>query len=157
MNQRNRLTAVATKRQMNLLKNPVWRAYARQPMAQTQQVDLALAAHAAFDEITQGRGTDSHVDTIAMACNVALMLAERGFGPECEPKIIEAQLAVMRIKARQMQGKAIGMDGPGAQALRDMLATQVQQIEQAGQVEVGDAVLEVRARMLRGDVMEVAL
>lgn len=154
MNHRAHLRLSAEKRQaINLTSNPVWRVFAADPMTQAKQVDLALAARAAYDEIAQGRGLDDHVDTLACAANVSLVLSERGFGPECEPKIIEAQIALMRIKARMQRGLSIGLDGPGAQDLRDLLDTHEQQIAHAGKAEVASALIEVRSRAMSGQVM----
>lgn len=157
MNHRHHMRLSAEKRQaINLTTNPVWRAFAAAPMAQTQQVDLALASRAAFDEIAHGRGQQDHMETLACMANVSLVLAERGYGPECEPKIIEAQEALMRVKVRQQQGKHIGLDGPGAQALRDLMDTHEAQIEHAGRAELASALLEVRSRAAQGHVMRVA-
>jgi hypothetical protein len=157
MNHRQHRALSAAKRQTLLLTgNPIWRALNRAPIEQAEQIDLALAARAAFDEIVHGRGLDDHVDTIACVANVSLVLAERGFGPECEPKIIEAREAVMRIKARQQRGQRIGLDGPGAQALRDLMDTHEAQIEHAGRAELAAALIEVRQRAAQGHVMRVA-
>lgn len=135
-----------------LAGNPVWRALNAKPITQPEQVDLALAARSAFDDITHGRGCDEHLDTLACAANVSLVLAERGYGPECEGKIKDAQQALLRMRARQQQGKHIGVDGPGAQALRDLLDTHEQQIQHAGRAEVSNALLEVHRRMAQGHV-----
>jgi hypothetical protein len=145
-----------TPKVINIVKNPVWRAFAKAPMPDGKQRDLSLAALGAFDEIVNGRGIGDHVDTLALASNVCLVLSERGYGPECEPKIKEAQQALLRVRERVSRGLRIGLDGTGAQALRDMLSTQDQQMAEAGQVEVADAVLEVRTRAAQGHVMTVA-
>lgn len=140
------------RRAATLAGNPVWRALNAKPITQPEQVDLALAARSAFDDIAHGRGVDDHVHTLACAANVSLVLAERGYGPECEDKIKDAQRALVRTQQRQAAGKGIGFDGPGAQALRDLLDTHEQQIEHAGRAEVSNALLEVHRRMRQGHV-----
>lgn len=142
------------RRAATLAGNPVWRALNAKPMTQPEQVDLALAARSAFDDITHGRGVEDHVHTLACAANVSLVLAERGFGPECEDKIKEAQQALLRAQQRQARGLAIGFDGVGAQALRDLLTIHEQQIEHAGRAEVSNALLEIHRRMQQGHVMK---
>lgn len=139
-----------------LAGNPVWRALNARPMTQPEQVDLALAARSAFDDITHGRGMAEHLDTLACAANVSLVLAERGYGPECEDKIKDAQLALVRVKQRQAQGKHIGVDGPGASALRDLMDIHEQQIHHAGRAEVSNALLEVHRRATSGHVIRTA-
>ena len=156
MNHRQNLALSSVQRKtINLIKHPVWRAFAAAPLEVVEQTKLSLEAYAAFDEIVHGRGTPAHIDELAVAANTCLVLCERGFGPECEPKIIEGQEAIMRIKARVQQGKAIGLDGIGAQALRDMLDTHAQQMEHAGQAEVAIAILEVHKRATSGHVFKV--
>jgi len=151
MNHRQHLKLSAAKRStMTLVGNPVWRAFAAKPMTQAEQNDLALDAHMAFDEIVHGRGNEHHIDMLSTAANTCLVLCERGFGPECEPKIIEGQEALMRVKVRQRQGKRIGFDGPGAQAMRDMLDIHTQQMEHAGRAELAAAILEVHKRVALG-------
>ena len=157
MNHRqSRALSPVQRKTLNLIKHPVWRAFATAPLDRNEQVNLSLDAHAAFDEISHGRGQTAHIDALAVAANTCLVLCERGFGPECDPKIIEGQEALMRIKARCLQGKAIGFDGLGAQALRDMLDIQAQQMEHAGQAEVAIAILEVRERARNGNTFKIA-
>ena len=156
MNHRQNLALSSVQRKtINLIKHPVWRAFAAAPLEVVEQTKLSLEAYAAFDEIVHGRGTPAHIDELAVAANTCLVLCERGFGPECEPKIVEGQEAIMRIKVRVQQGKAIGLDGIGAQALRDMLDTHAQQMEHAGQAEVAIAILEVHKRATSGHVFKV--
>ena len=45
-----------TPKVINIVKNPVWRAFAKAPMPDGKQRDLSLAALGAFDEIVNGRG-----------------------------------------------------------------------------------------------------
>jgi len=157
MNHRHHLRLSANKRQaLNLIKNPVWRAFAAAPMTTTKQVDLNLAAIAALDEILHGLGQPDHIATLACAANVSLVLAERGHGPECEDKVKDAQQAIMRVRSRYQRAGAIGFDGQGAQAVRDLLWIHEQQCAQAGQVEVADAMLEVHERTASGHICQEA-
>lgn len=143
------------RRTANLVGNPVWRALNAKPISTPEQVDLALAARSAFDDITHGRGAEDHIHTLACVANVSLVLSERGYGPECEDKIKDAQQALMRLKERQARTSRIGFDGPGAQCTRDLLDIHEQQIEHAGRAEVSAALLEVHNRMNSGHVLTV--
>ena len=142
------------RRAVNITSNPIWRALNQRSMPATRQVDLALEANLALADVLRGHGTPADLDTIAVCANVSLVLAERGYGPENEPKIIEAQEAIVRTRSRakKLTGR-IGLDGLGMQALRDLLAIHHQQIAHATVADVSDATLEVRKRMAQGNVM----
>lgn len=131
---------------INIVSNPVWQSLSRNPMEQAKQVDMAIDIHQAFAAITNGTGTLDDVNSLAYAANIGLVLAERGYGPELLPNIVQAQHALVRTLSRHQQGKSIGFDGVGAQHIRDLLDTHTQQLEHAGKAEVSSALLEVYAR-----------
>ena len=146
------LPARTTRKLINIVKNPVWRAMSLAPMDVPKQTDMAIDIHEAFAAITTGKGTLDDVNSLAYAANVGLVLAERGYGPELLPNIVKAQHALVRILSRHQQGKSIGFDGEGAQAIRDLLDTHTQQIHHAGRSEVSDALLEVLERGKRNSM-----
>ena len=145
------------RRAVNITSNPVWRALNRRTLPAAKQVDLLLATNIALADVLRGEGTRGDLDTMAMCANVALVLAETGYGPENEGKIIEAQEAIMRarMRAKKLTGR-IGLDGLGMQALRDLLAIYAQQMAAATTADVTAALLEVRKRMGAGQVWQKA-
>lgn len=141
----------------NITRNPVYKAFWRKPMAQGKQADLALSTLAAFDEIVHGRGQLAHLEVLATNANIALVLAENGYGPECELKIKDAAQAILRAHSRAGKHNGrIGFDGPGAQAVRDLIDIHAQQLANAGQAEVIDALHTVRDRIKAGKVERAA-
>lgn len=143
---------VAQRQAIMLTRNPVWKATNTSPIQADHQIDLKLMALSAFDEIMHGKGIQEHVDMLATAANTCLVLCEMGHGPECEHKAIEAQHGLLRMKSRQTRGLAIAFDGAGAQAMRDMLMTMDQQLEDAGKGDLAAAIVEVHTRTAQGNV-----
>ena len=142
----------------NITKHPVYKAMHRTPMADTKQVDLAIQSHLAFESIVCGQGKLHDLEVLASTANVALVLAEQGYGPECEIKIKDAAQAVLRAHTRAGKHSGrIGFDGPGAQAIRDLIDIHTQQLAAASQADVIDALHTVQARIKAGKVERSAV
>lgn len=158
MNHRQHRALSAQKRQaINLVRNPVWRCLSKTPLDQGKQTSVQLAGVSAFDEIIHGNGTLHHVDDLAMVCNVSTMLCEAGYQAESELKVRMAHDALVRMTQRHVQqSKSLGFDGPGAQAVRDLLQIHDTQTLTAGTVAVADAILAVHARIDAGHVDRIS-
>lgn len=158
MNHRQHRALSAQKRHaFNLVNNPVWRCLSQKPMDDSKQTNVQLAGVSAFGEIIAGHGTMYHVDDLAMVCNVSTMLCEAGHQAESELKVRMAHDALVRLTRRHIEeGKAIAFDGPGAQAVRDLLQIHDTQTLTAGQVAVADAILAVHDRIDAGHVDRIA-
>lgn len=140
-----------------LVSNPVYRALNRAPLSGSQQTDLALAARLAFECTRRGQASEADRDTLACMVNVSLVLSER----HCSPVEVEVtkltQEALLRADGRALEGLRWGLDGQGLQAITAILDMHEQQIALVGREAVAGAVLEVRARMARGQVHQVVL
>ncbi len=68
-----------------------------------------------------------------------------------------AQEALLRADGRALEGLRWGLDGQGLQAITAILDMHEQQIALVGREAVANALLEVRARMQRGQVHQVVL
>jgi len=137
-----------------LTRNPVWRSLKPSPMQQSAQVDLQLDAYSALDEIMFGRGMHEHLDSLACATNLALLLCERGAGRERLEDVTAAQLGITRARHRADQGKAIALDGPAVQPLRAALELLGQQMAIVAQGDITDALNEVMRRISTGHVLQ---
>lgn len=131
---------------VNIVSSPVWKALKTAPMAGSKQLDLNIDVHSAFEAITHGSGTLDDVNTLAHAANISLVLAERGFGNDLIPKIIEAQEGLMRILQRTHAGKSTAFDASGAEHMRNLISIHTQQIAMAGESETAQALLEINRR-----------
>lgn len=131
---------------MNVVNNPVWKALKTAPMTDSKQLDLNIDIHSAFEAITHGSGTLDDVNTLAYAANISVVLAERGYGVDLLPQIIDAQEGLMRILQRCHAGKNVAFDALGAENMRNLISIHNQQIAMAGESENAQALLEIHRR-----------
>lgn len=156
MNHRQHRALSAQKRAaFNLVRNPVWRCFSQAPLDAAKQMKVQLPGVASFDEILHGRGTLQHMDDLAMIHNVSIVLCEAGYQAEGELKVKMAHDAIVRALQRHADGKSLGFDGQGAQAVRDLLQIHDSQTLTAGQAAVADAILEVHRRQETGAVTRI--
>jgi hypothetical protein len=142
----------------------IHRAAVRQsttPMDADQVRDLALGYHSALDALRRGAGTWDDCNTLALACNVALVLAEAGLGREWSDKVVkEAQAALVSLTARAetLRGRYV-LTGGELQALRALLDLHDAQLESPDctQGVMSQALTEIRRRLATGNVVEVTV
>ncbi len=140
-----------------LARNPIFKAMGRAPMAPHKQLDLALAARLAFESIQRGRASEADRDTLACMVNVVMVLAEKHCSQVELDAALLAQRALLRGDGRVLEGARWNFDGEGRRALLDILDIHEQQIAALGQTAITEALLEIRARMDRGQVHQVVL
>ena len=124
------------------------------PLEQDQRTDLGIAYRMAFQSLRTGTGQESDFHTIACTLNIALVLAERGFGVEWVEQVKAAQDGLMRCLGRGQKTGSWGLDGPAMTALTDALALHDEQIVLATQKEIREAIAEVHRRITNGDTLE---
>lgn len=122
------------------------------PLDDDQQTALCAAWRLAFDALLKGRGNESDWNTVVCSLNIALVLSENGFGPECEAQIIDALDGVFRSKLRQGRRDKWGLDGPAIQAIKEAYRTHEAQLEFATGAEIMAARDEVNRRIDSGNV-----
>ncbi|MFZ6690261.1 hypothetical protein [Undibacterium sp. SXout20W] len=98
-----------------------------------------------------------HWADLATAANLALMLAEQGYGPEHESVFIRAQEALTRMYLRGTQKNIWRFDGQGLQDMRDTLELHDLQCEHATNGDIQNALTTIRDRILTGNVFEFQL
>lgn len=105
------------------------------PLTNDQQLDLGLAYHIAFENMLK-RGDEESWYCLAGSLNVALVLAEKGYGEEFIPEIKAAMEALMSAKYRADRTGKWAFDGPGIQAMRTALGLHDQQCALATRAEI---------------------
>ncbi|MET3232246.1 UNVERIFIED_ORG: hypothetical protein ABIC54_004451 [Burkholderia sp. 1263] len=105
------------------------------PLTDDQQRDLGLAYHIAFENMLK-RGGEEDWYVLAGSLNVALVLAEKGYGEEFIPEIKAAMEALMSAKYRADRTGKWAFDGPGIQAMRTALELHDQQCALATRAEI---------------------
>jgi hypothetical protein len=122
----------------------------------SQTTDLSLAYRMALECLRTGNGVESHVHTLACASNIALVLAERGYGADSIDAIKLAQDGILRCFSRHQRSGKYGLDGEAIQAITSLCSLHDAQIRIARQKHIREAIAEVHKRMDKGDVLGVA-
>lgn len=126
-------------------------------LSRSEQAALSVVYWAALDEMAQGRGDETHFDSLAGAVNLALVLAERaGNNTEAIALIQAAQDALMRARSRNETFGRFGFDGQGYSAVQTALDLHDQQLALCTGKQMIDAMNEAIRRMHAGDVLEVS-
>jgi hypothetical protein len=105
------------------------------PLTDDQQRDLGLAYHIAFENMLK-RGSEEDWYVLAGSLNVALVLAEKGYGEEFIPEVKAAMEALMSAKYRADRTCKWAFDGAGIQAMRAALEIHDQQCALATRAEI---------------------
>lgn len=140
-----------------LLGNPVYKALAAKPMAASIQLDQAIDVRMAFEQVVQGKATWSDRQSIAGVSNCVAMLAATHCVPADQAAAEAAQMAILRADARLLHGGAStwNFDGPGRQAVLQMLDIFEQLIAQLGRLQVIEALISVIDHVKRGHTHQI--
>lgn len=131
-------------------------AFMRQPMSDGQLTDLSLAFRLAFADMLAGRATEENWSMIACSLNIAVVLAERGYGEDCIPQINEALEGAFRAKLRAGRTGHWGFDGPAIQTIKNALEVHEAQLAAATKQELREVLLEVHRRIDEKNVFSEA-
>lgn len=105
------------------------------PLKDDQQRDLALCYHISFENMLK-RGNEEDWYVLAATMNVALVLAEQGYGEEFIPEIKDAMESLMAVKYRADRTGQWAFDGAGIQHMRVALELHDQQCALASRGEI---------------------
>lgn len=135
----------------------IGRALAAQSAMESEQVTaLALAFRTALECLRSGYGLEDHVHTLACSSNIALVLAEQGYGIDTIEQIKAAQDGIMRCFARGKRTGKWGLDGEAITSLTWLAELHTEQIKLASQKNMIKALNEVHRRMDAGITLEAA-
>jgi hypothetical protein len=119
------------------------------PLNDLQQRDLGLAYHIAFENMLK-RGSEEDWYILAGTMNVALVLAEQGYGEEFIPEVKVAMESLMDVKYRADRIGKWAFDGAGIQAMRHALELHDQQCALATRSEIKTALQAIIKRANEG-------
>lgn len=102
--------------------NPVAHAIAGAAITDRTSLNkLRAKEYAALDEFVHGRGTLDHWKTLTDLLNLSEMMAKQGIGIEVLDACQKAQDALVKAGKRFETTGKFGFDGPGIQAMRDLI------------------------------------
>lgn len=116
---------------------------------ETQQRDLGLCYHIAFENMLK-RGSEEDWYVLAGSLNVALVLAEQGYGVEFIPDVKAAMEGLMDCKYRADRTGRWAFDGAAIQAMRRALELHDQQCALAKRSEIKKALQMITERANAG-------
>jgi len=111
-----------TKRKVWNLLDPIAHAVVGAAITPRATLDkLRFLEYSALDAITKGQGTVQDWRTLVDVLNLSEVMAKAGLGPEVLPVCAKAQEALHKAAMRYQETKRMGLDGPGIQAIRDLI------------------------------------
>jgi hypothetical protein len=111
-----------TKRKMWNLLDPIAHAIVGAAITPRQTLDkLRFLEYSALDAITKGLGTIQDWRTLVDVLNLSEVMAKNGLGPEVLPVCAKAQESLHKAAARYQETMQMGLDGPGIQAIRELI------------------------------------
>lgn len=138
----------STRQMAALAGNPIWKALSKNaPMPVQQQVDVALASRASLDEILNGRGVYDHVNDLTCSSHIAIVLAERGYGEEYMPLLLQAHSVVAAWRVLAIAKQTLEAAPEDVAIVREMLDVHEAQNATADHTEVASAIFNGLARV----------
>lgn len=122
------------------------------PLDKEQRTEISFAYRMAFDLILKGRGKESDWNTVVCSLNIAMVLAEAGFGREYQGQIIESLDGVFRAKERHAKTGKWGFDGPAITSIKTSYEVHEAQLEIVTGNEIMVARDEIARRVESGNV-----
>lgn len=111
-----------TKRKVWNLIDPLTHAIVGAAITQRDKLDkLRMLEYSALDSMTKGSGTVSDWRTLVDLLNLSEMMGKGGIGPEVLPICEKAQASLHKAAMRYQETMRMGLDGPGIQAIRDLI------------------------------------
>lgn len=128
----------------------------QQQLTDDQLTDLGMAVHTCIERLRTGNGIEIDWHTLAAAVNVSLVLCERGIGAEYIDDVKNAQDALLNILDRQRRTGRWAFDGSAYVALTRAVELHEAQLAAVTRDGARAAMLEVRRRVDRGEVLNAA-
>ena len=111
-----------TKRKHWNLLDPIAHAVVGAAITPRETLDkLRFLEYSALDAITKGMGTVQDWRTLVDVLNLSEVMGKAGLGPEVLPVCAKAQEALHKAAMRYQETMRMGLDGPGIQAIRDLI------------------------------------
>lgn len=127
----------------------------QQQLTDDQRTDLGMAVHTCIERMRTGNGIELDWHTLAAAVNVSLVLCERGVGADYLDDIKAAQDALIEILERHRKTGRWAFHGAGYVALARAVEIHEAQLAAITRDSARAAMLEVRKRVDRGEVLNV--
>ena len=125
------------------------------PLPASHATTVGIACYLALDALHAGHGTDSNMNQLAYAINLALALAELGVVASEQETIIAAQDALVCANAVSLNEGRWIISGDCYRSICDALAIHDRQIQIAAGMQIQAAHGLIHERLAAGDVIHV--
>lgn len=127
----------------------------RSPLPEGHLTNVGLAYHMALEALRQGRASDTDMNHLALALNMAMALCALGCGSDQLPRVQEAQEALVRCEPYSRKVGHWVVNGDTYKLLCNVLELHDQQLAQATQKEIRQACTYVNRQREAGDVIRL--
>jgi hypothetical protein len=117
--------------------------------------NVGLAYHMALDALRQGRASDTDMNHLALALNMAMALCALGRGADHLLRVQQAQDALVRCEPYSRRVGHWVVNGDTYKLLCNVLELHDQQLAQATQKEIREACTYVNRQREAGDVIRL--
>lgn len=125
-----------------------------EPIDAAQRTNIHAACSVAMKAICEGWSSKLHWAELAVGMNMALSLAELGYGVECIPEVNAALAAIFRAEQRGKTHDAWRLDGDGIKAMNNALEVLEAQLEIAPLADVQIAREAWKAKIRKGQTCQ---
>ena len=132
----------STRDMVLLAGNPIWRAFAKNPVSEETLVTIGLAGRKALYALTNGLGRFEDFNELVVTGYTAISLAESGYGADLLSDFNEATEAVLNCRIRALNEGSYFLDEKEAQLVNVLLDLHEQQVQLAGKAELASAIVE---------------
>lgn len=140
-----------------IIKDPItFVMVGNRPGTDEAQLKLKISYHLAMTNITQGRGQKEDWQEIANSINLAIVLAEMGWGKDYVPELAKAQGAMILLRDRLKQNGRIVVRAEEMNLINDALAIHDEQIAIAPIRDVDAAVRHIEQQFARGNFVTLS-
>lgn len=132
---------------VNLVKNPVWAAFANKPVDNKTQITVGVAARLSLSAIREGSGLLDDFTELHVTSHAAMVLAERGYGKDLLPDFENALRVMEDCRQRAYSGLPWSLDAEACNSIALLLDFHEQQVQLADRAEVARAIVDGFSRI----------
>jgi len=126
-----------------LVKNPVWKAFAkRDPISTDSQTSIGLASRKALYALTNGDGDFPHLKELLVSTYAGVYLAEQGYGQEFLEDFHRVLVELRQCLLRVMSEQGYSISPAEAKHVSVMLDLHEQQLGLADRAVLAEAIVE---------------
>jgi hypothetical protein len=122
--------------------NPVWRAFAKEPISQETQTSIGLAGRKSLYALANEAGEFEHCKELMVTAYAGICLAEQGYGADLLSDFDDALAVIRDCRNRARRGGVYSLDEIEACKVDVLLDLHEQQLGLVEQADLAAAIIE---------------